>query len=154
MRLRTSKQAVLYGNEDFIKTHTRKEIMEKFNVDYNTVENFCYKNGIKPVPNRTHKFEVPAGFAEYAKTHTVTQTGHHFNLGYATVLRMCKENGITCKKVQLKIEQFDYTVNHRLKRSGLAHEMIRELGKTFTNASIARVFGYSEERVRQICKEN
>ena len=28
--------------------------------------------------------------------------------------------------------------------------MIRELSKTFTDASIARVFGYSKERIRQI----
>lgn len=39
------------------------------------------------------------------------------------------------------------------KRTGEAHEMIRELSKTFTMASIARVFGYSKERVRQICSE-
>ena len=34
------------------------------------------------------------------------------------------------------------------------HDMIKYLSKSFTKASIARVFGYSAERIRQICADN
>ena len=40
---------VLKGHEDYIVTHTRKEIMQKFNVNYNCVNYFCIKNGLKPI---------------------------------------------------------------------------------------------------------
>lgn len=149
---RNSKQNVLYGHEEFIKNHNREEIMEKFNVDYNTVNNFCHKNGIRPIPARIHKLECPDGFAEYAKAHTICQTAKFFNIKYQTVMRMCKEKEINCIKVSPKRIPFDSSENHSLKRSGLAHDMIRELGKTFTFASISRVFGYSKERIRKICE--
>ena len=41
-------------------------------------------------------------------------------------------------------------VTKPLKRSGLAMEMIRYLTTKFTDSSIANVFGYSKERIRQI----
>ena len=40
---------LLTGHEDYITSHTRKEIMQKFNVNYNCVNNFCIKNGLKPI---------------------------------------------------------------------------------------------------------
>ena len=43
---------------------------------------------------------------------------------------------------------------HSCKRTGEAHDMIKYLSKSFTMASIARVFGYSKERIRQICVES
>ena len=43
---------VLKGHEDFIVSHTRKEIMQKFNVNYSCVNYFCIKNGLKPIADR------------------------------------------------------------------------------------------------------
>lgn len=40
------------------------------------------------------------------------------------------------------------------KRTGEAHDMIRTLGQYYTFAAIARVFGYSKENIRLICKED
>ena len=40
------------------------------------------------------------------------------------------------------------------RRTGEAHDMIKYLSKSFTKASIARVFGYSAERIRQIYADN
>lgn len=42
---------------------------------------------------------------------------------------------------------------HSCKRTGEAQDMIRHLAKTFTMTSIARVFGYTRENIRQICEE-
>ena len=39
-------------------------------------------------------------------------------------------------------------------KEGEAHDIIKYLSKSFTKASIARVFGYSAERIRQICVDN
>lgn len=149
----TSKQAVLLGHEEFVKTHTRKEIMAEFKIDYNTVNNFCRKTGIKPIRERIHTIECPDGFVEYAKNHTVSQVGKHFNICYQTVLRLCKLHDVKCLSVMMKVKPFDSTENRNMKRSGLAQDMIRELSKTFTYASIGQVFGYSKERIRQICLE-
>lgn len=151
---RTSKQNILFGHEEFIKTHTRKEIGAEFKIDYNAVNNFCRKTGVKPINTRTPRIECPEGFAEYAKNHTMSQVCKHFNIQYLTVDRLCKLNGIECLSVKGKVKPFDLTDNRSMKRSGLAQDMIRELSKTFTYASIGRVFGYSRERIRQICLEN
>lgn len=151
---KTSKQNVLLGHEEFIKTHTRKEIMAKFEIDYNTVNNFCRKTGVKPIRERIHTIECPDGFIEYAKNHTVSQVGKHFNIYYPTVLRLCKLHDVKCLSVIGKVKPFDSTENRNMKRSGFAQDMIRELSKTFTYASIGRVFGYSKERIRQICLES
>ena len=146
-----SKQNVLYGHEDFIKTHTRSECMKEFGVDYNTVNNFCNKNNIRPVSEK-RGIQTPEGFCEYAQKHTITQTSRFFNINYAAVYSLLRKNDIKCIPVG-QIKDSDVLINHNMRRSGLARDMIIELSKTFTYASIARVFGYSKERIRQICNE-
>lgn len=149
---KTSKQNVLYGNDEYIKTHTREEIMEKFNVDYYTVNNFCLKVGIRPIPKR-NKYDIPEGFEEYAKEHSLCEIARYFNIAYASVILYCRKNNIEYLTRKPKVGYKDNGRKHSIKRSGLAQDMIRELSKTFTDASIARVFGYSKERIRQICME-
>ena len=150
---KTSKQNVLYGNDEYIKTHTREEIMEKFNVDYNTVNNFCHKVGIRPISKRNNKYDIPEGFEEYAKEHSLCEIARYFNIAYSSAGLYCRKNNIKYLTVKPKVGYKDNGHKHRIKRSGLAQDMIRELSKTFTNASIARVFGYSKERIRQILLE-
>jgi len=150
---KTSKQNVLYGNDEYIKTHTREEIMEKFNVDYNTLNNFCHKVGIRPIPKRKNKYDIPEGFEEYAKEHSLCETARYFNIAYTSVLLYCRKNNIKYLSRKPKVGYKDNGCKHSIKRNGLAQDMIRELSKIFTNASIARVFGYSQERIRQICME-
>lgn len=43
--------------------------------------------------------------------------------------------------------------NKKFKRTGEAMDMIKTLLDFYTDASIARVFGYSRERIRQIRME-
>ena len=95
--------SLLKGHEDFIVSHTRKEIMQKFNVNYNWL---------------------------YIKIRDMSLPYKRHN----------------CKEAKLS--------THSCKRTGEAQDMIRHLAKTFTMASIARVFGYTRENIRQICADN
>lgn len=62
----------LEGHEEWIQTHTRIEIMERFHVTYDYVNNFCNRRGIKPINIRKRSEFVPDDeFIEYAKTHTI-----------------------------------------------------------------------------------
>lgn len=142
--------SLLTGHEDFIVSHTRKEIMQKFNVNYNYVNNFCTRNGLKPIAERG-KFHVTGEMKDFLKEHTVTETAHKFHVGCNWLYIKIREMNLpykrhNCKEAKLSI--------HSCKRTGEAQDMIRYLSKAFTMASIARVFGYTRERIRQICVES
>ena len=47
----------------------------------------------------------------------------------------------------------DYVNPYKIKHTGEAQDMIKTLCATYTDASIARVFGYSKERIRQLRME-
>ena len=94
---------LLTGHEDFIVSHTRKEIMQEFGVNYNWL---------------------------YMKIRDMNLTYKRHN----------------CKEAKLS--------THSCKCTGEAQDMIRYLSKAFTMASIARVFGYTRESIRQICADN
>ena len=141
--------SVLKGHEDFIVSHTRKEIMQKFNVNYNCVSYFCLKNGLKPIADRS-KYHVTDEMKDFLKEHTVTETAYKFHVGYNWLHKKIREMNLpykrhNCKEVKLS--------THSCKRTGEAQDMIRYLSKAFTMASIARVFGYARESIRQICAE-
>lgn len=139
-------QSPLEGQEKFITTHTRKEIAEKFNVNYDHVNNFCIRHKLYPVPERS-RHELTDEMLEYLKDHTVASTSSKFNLSYSWLSAKVRRDHIPHAIVKGKVA----VDKGQCKRSGEAHEMIRVLGETFTCASIARVFGYSKERIRQIC---
>ena len=140
---------VLKGHEDFIVSHTRKEIMQKFNVNYNCVSYFCRKNGLKPLADRCRYF-VTDEMKNYLKEHTIIDTAYKFHVGYNWLSIKVREMNIPCKRHRSEVK----LSVHSCKRTGEAHDMIRFLSKTFTMASIARVFGYTRENIRQICADN
>ena len=72
---------LLKGHEDFIVSHTRKEIMQKFNVNYNYINNFCNRNGIRPIAERGRYF-VTDEMKNYLKEHTIKDTAYKFHVGY------------------------------------------------------------------------
>lgn len=148
--MRKNGSLILNDNIDYTKSHTRNEIAEHFNLTYNQVNAWCIKNKIYPLKQRAIKFVVTEDFIEYAKTHTVGQIINEFHIGYATVLSACKRANIVPLKVKPK-----YISEHKgnLKRTGEAMDMIKTLIPVYTDASIARVFGYSKERIRQIRNE-
>ena len=140
---------LLTGHEDYITSHTRKEIMQKFNVNYNCVNYFCTKNGLKPMAER--RYPVTDEMKDFLKEHTVTETAHKFHVSCNWLYMKIREMNLpyqrhNCKEAKLSA--------HSCKRTGEAQDMIRYLSKAFTMASIARVFGYTRESIRQICVES
>lgn len=151
IRGRPRKPSPLDGQEEFITTHTRREIINKFGVDYNHVNNYCIRNNLKPLRERTQiDLILTDEILEYAKTHTCAEISNKFDIPCSNLRYVFRNHGIKFYKNKGKVAKGK---GHSCKRTGEAHEMIRELSKTFTMASIARVFGYSKERVRQICSE-
>ena len=139
--------SLLEGHEDFIVSHTRKEIMQKFNVNYNCVGYFCRKNGLKPIAERG-KYHITDEMKDFLKEHTVAETAHKFHVGCSWLYMKIRDMNLpyqrhNCKEAKLS--------THSCKRTGEAQDMIRYLAKAFTFASIARVFGYTRESIRQIC---
>ena len=142
--------SVLKGHEDFIVSHTRKEIMQKFNVNYNCVNNFCIRNGLKPIAERCRCF-VTEEMKDFLKEHTVKETAYKFHVGYDWLSMKIRDMNLPCKRHNCKEVKLS---THSCKRTGEAQDMIRYLSKAFTMASIARVFGYTRENIRQICADN
>ena len=100
---------------------------------------------------------VTEDFITFAKDHTISEIGKQFNLKYWMVRQLVTIYKIPYKKITVKCLGYldkENNVKHSCKRTGEAQEMIKVLNKTFTQAAIARVFGYSRERIRQICLED
>ena len=141
---------LLKGHEDFIVSHTRKEIMQKFNVNYNYINNFCIRNGLKPIAERG-KYHVTDEMKDFLKEHTVKETAFRFHVGYDWLSMKIRDMNLPCKRHNCKEVKLS---THSCKRTWEAQDMIRYLSKAFTMASIARVFGYTRENIRQICADN
>ena len=141
---------LLTGHEDYIISHTRKEIMQKFNVNYNCVNYFCVKNGLKPIVERG-KYHITDEMKDFLKEHTVKETAFRFHVGCDWLYMKIRDMGLLYKRHNCKEAKLS---THSCKRTGEAQDMIRHLAKTFTMASIARVFGYTRENIRQICADN
>ena len=142
--------SLLSGHEDFIVSHTRKEIMQKFNVNYNCVGYFCRKNGLKPIADRS-KYHVTDEMKDFLKEHTVKETAFRFHVNYNWLYIKIRDMNLPYKRHNGKEVKLS---THSCKRTGEAQNMIRYLSKAFTFASIARVFGYTRESIRQICADN
>lgn len=141
---------LLSGHEDFIVSHTRKEIMQKFNVNYNYVNYFCRRNGLKPIAERG-KYHVTDEMKDFLKEHTIKETACKFQVGYNWLYMKIRDMNLPYKRHNCKEAKLS---THSCKRTGEAQNMIRYLSKAFTMASIARVFGYTRENIRQICAES
>lgn len=142
--------SLLSGHEDFIVSHTRKEIMQKFNVNYNCVNYFCRRNGLKPIAERG-KYHFTDEMKDFLKEHTVKETAFRFQVRCDWLYMKIRDMNLTYKRHNCKEATLS---KHSCKRTGEAQNMIRYLSKAFTMASIARVFGYTRESIRQICAEN
>lgn len=139
----------LEGHEEFIVSHTRKEVMKEFGVNYNYVNNFCHRKNIHPIAERSHRV-MTEEMKAFLREHTIKETAAKFGVTYCWLSMQIRNYDLPYKRQKATTVKLS---SGSCKRCGEAHEMIRELSKTFTNASIARVFGYSKERVRQICME-
>lgn len=123
--------------------------MKRFNLNYNSVNNYCIRNNLHPIRERK-RYEVTEEMIDYLREHTLMDTVNKFQANYAWLACYVRNNNIRhaykrCTKMFLS--------KHSCKRSGEAQDMIYELSKTFSYAAIARVFRYTKERIRQICNE-
>lgn len=135
---------------EFARNHSQQEFAERFNLTISTAYQFYTHNKLRY--NKGHyknKIKISESeWIEYAKTHCVSECRVHFKLTYLAILYIEDLYGFRAmrNKGSTKTE-----INPKIKRTGEAQEMIKFLSQEFTCASIARVFGYSKERIRQIC---
>lgn len=124
--------------------------MQKFNVNYNYVNYFCVKNGLKPIAERG-KYHVTDEMKDFLKEHTVKETAFRFQVSSYWLYVKIRDMNLIYKRHNSKEVKLS---THSCKRTGEAQNMIRYLSKAFTMASIARVFGYTRESIRQICADD
>lgn len=84
------------------------------------------------------------------KNMTVNDVANKYGFSTATLKNWCTVRGIEYHTVKRIVKT---EIKHVRKRTGESIDMIKYLMNEFTDASIARVFGYSKERIRQIRKE-
>lgn len=123
-----------------------EEVAEHFHVAKTTARVRCSILGIKL---RLYKKEKYPGIEEYARTHTIKECALFYNSKYGTIIQYLKAHDIKYK-LELTTKGIERVVT---KRTGTAHDMIVTLCDYYNMASIAKVFGYSKERVRQIYHE-
>ena len=97
-------------------------------LNYNCVNYFCVKNGLKPIAERGRYF-VTDEMKNYLKEHTIKDTAYKFHVGYNWLSIKVREMNIPCKRHNCKEVKLS---THSCKRTGEAQDMIRYLSKAFT----------------------
>lgn len=129
---------------EFCVDKTLEEISEHFKVAKTTARTRCSTLGIKL--RHEKKQERYPGIEEYAKTHTIHECASHYNVNYSTISTYLNIHKIEHKRA-LTSKNVERVVR---KRTGEVQDMIITLCDHYNMSSVARVFGYSKERVRQI----
>lgn len=141
--------------EIYLREHpeaSASEVAKVMNVSQSAVFLICRNHGYK---FRKSRFRKILGvnrdeLTEYAKAHTRYEIAEHFNLNPKALSCALNIHNIEFIKTRTKNPSAKRSFTAR-RRTGEVHDMIRTLAKTYNYASIARVFGYTRERVRQIC---
>lgn len=137
--------------KDFARNHTIKEIAQKYDIHYGYASQLCRKYEIKPKKTKYQTIAVDVEkLREYAKTHTLIECSKFFNVQYNLITCYVRNYSIVCLRNKIKGSNCK---NGSCKRTGEARDMIVFLSQRFTISSIARTFGYSKERIRQILLE-
>lgn len=135
---------------EFARNHSQQEFADRFNLTVATAHQFYFHNKIKYSKGEyENKIKISESeWVEYAKNHCVTECRVHFKLTYPAVLYI---EGLYSFRAMRNKGGIKTEINPKIKRTGEVQEMIKFLSQEFTYASIGRVFGYSKERIRQIC---
>ena len=137
--------------KEFMLAHKPEEFAEKFGIKLNSARVMYAQYGVRIKREKHYITKLPdipkETFAAFAENNGISKVCAYFGIAPKTARKlyalygvqpfMCRGEVLPCK--------------HKLKRTGETQDMIRYLAKEYTYASIARVFGYSKERVRQIC---
>lgn len=149
MRGKPYTQEEISERIQFAKEHTFKEFAEQFEVRISYARSFYANYEIACndfISNRVKKDD----FIEYSLNHNLEETAKHYGISLGSVQRLEKKYQTKCKRFRdFKMDKSYRSVEHRIKRTGLAVDMIKTLTKTYTDSAIARVFGYSVTRVRE-----
>ncbi len=137
-------------------TKTAFQIAKEVNVNETTVYYAAKRYGLKlPKPkdlvDNYHGISLEV-LKEELKTMPVSYVANKHGLTDGGLRQFALCRGIEIIKVQK--QRFDKdkapNTNIKIRRTGEAIDMIKTLLPFYTDASIARVFGYSKERIRQI----
>lgn len=144
---------------EYAKEHpetTLIEMAKHFDVAMSSMCTVLTRHGIRITDGRKKDtlMGIPKQeFIDYAKTHTIREIAEHFDKIPSNVRTTVTDKHIEYVKVMPKHVKSNNEYNYKIKRTGEAHDMIKTLSETYSCAAIARVFGYSKERIRQIVNE-
>lgn len=130
-------------------TKTVEEVAEHFDVSVSSARNRASVLGLRLKRREPRFLTDNPGIKEYAATHTAEEIAKHYNMKLYNVYTMLNSYGFKYKRKPTS-KSVARAVKHR---TGEAQDMIVTLCDFYSQASIARVFGYSKERVRQIYNE-
>lgn len=137
----------------YAASHNVKEFADMFGLAVGTAKVFYCRHGISArykLEQRWNSIDKEK-FCKYAASHTLNQIACHFHVSSDMARTLCKKFEIEPKsKLLLKDISTEVSRNHR--NTATAHTMIKYLAGKFSYGSIGKVFGYSKERVRQICE--
>ena len=140
---------------EFAKTHSYEEFGKEFGMTAGSARQFYIKHNVKQDPKFSNKGKIirritKEDFLAYAPTHTIVEVKLHFKVGLNTIFKAEELYKVKCLRNRKKGVHCPRNVKQSCKRTGEARDMIIELLPKFTDASIARVFGYSRETIRLI----
>lgn len=130
-------------------TKTVEEVAEHFGVQLTSARTRASELGLHFKKKEPWLFRNNPGIKEYAATHTADEIAEHYGMKPVNVYSLLNSYGIKYKR-KLTSKGVARAVKHR---TGEAQDMIVTLCDFYSQASIARVFGYFKERVRQLYNE-
>ena len=142
---------------EYAKEHTLQEFADRFDLTLATARQFYHynrisaKTGFKKHGNTLYDRVPLEVWSEYSKDHVILECMEHFNIKRDEVYRLeSKYKVLAVRHNKISGEEAE---KRKIKRTGEMQDMIRYLSNNFTYSAISRVFGYTKERVRQICQE-
>lgn len=142
---------------EYAKEHTLQEFAEHFDLTIATARQFYHynrlsaKTGFEKHKNTLFDRISESTWKEYSKDHVIMECMEHFDIKRDEVYRL--ESKYKTYALRHNKRSSEEVVKNKIKRTGEMQDMIRYLSNNFTYSAISRVFGYTKERVRQICKE-
>ena len=142
-------------------TKTAFQIAKEEKVNETTVYNAAKRYGLylprqKDLVDNYHGIPLEV-LKKELKTMPVSSVAKKYGLTHCGLRQFALCRGIETIRVQRQRQEFDKdkadNPNIKIRRTGEAMDMIKTLLPFYTDASIARVFGYSKERIRQIRNE-
>ena len=139
-------------------TKSASQIAKECSVNRQTVYYVSKKYGFPLLKDHMSYIEYHGVPTEQLKAElkimTVSDVAKKHDLSPYLLKEWCYSRGIEFKMNRpRRLSPVNKTIEKRCRRTGETMDMIKFLIPEFTNASIARVFGYSKERIRQIRNE-